>query len=234
MERHEFKQFQSLMTASVLSGNNAPQLVQGLAVSGGVPADQRLNIHHNNFRETLAGSLSSVFPALEAFVGAVFVKGALSEFCAENPPKDAALIGYGSDFAAFLDRHKASEQVPYAADLVRLEWAIHELQLVDELAAEEASEDGWKINPNSRVIRSDFPLLSLWSVANGQLPPEAVHLGQGGQTVVVLLTDGEVSLLALSDQESQILEDLAAQHSVHESTGAVLPSLLKKKIIIPA
>ncbi|MBO6503797.1 MAG: putative DNA-binding domain-containing protein [Kordiimonadaceae bacterium] len=218
----------------MLSGSNSPNLVQELAQSEGVPSDQRLNIHHNNFRETLAGSLSGVFPALEAFVGAVFVKGALSEFCVAYPPKDASLLGYGSDFATFLDNHKASEQVPYAADLVRLEWAIHELQLVDEVVATEPSQNEWQLNPNARVIRSEFPLLSLWSVANGQLPPEAVHIEQGGQNVIVLLNDGEVSLLALTDQESHVLDELAAQRSVHEISSTVLSSVSKKKIIVPA
>lgn len=234
MERHEFKQFQAQMTASVLSGVQETALIDALTESEGVPSGQRLHIHHNNFRETLSSSLSGIFPTLEAFVGTVFVKGALSEFCIASPPKDAALIGYGSAFAEFLDNHRASEQVPYAADLVRLEWAVHELQLVDEQETSVTSTGEWQLNPNCIIIKSAFPLLSLWSVANGQLPPEAVHLDQGGQTVAVLLTGGEVSLIALSMSESEIVTRLDNAANGDGSLAPVLSSLFEKKIIVPA
>ncbi len=230
MERHEFKQFQSQMTASVLTGTHEAELIEALVASEGVPSGQRIQIHHNNFRETLTSSLGGIFPTLEAFVGTVFLRGALSEFCLANPPGDAALVGYGNGFAAFLGNHPASEQVPYAADLVRLEWSVHELQLVDEKPHKEVETGKWQVNPNCRIIESAYPLLSLWSVANGQLPPEAVHLDQGGQTVVVLLANGEVSLLALVDEE----KDYLADHADARSTSAVLSSLLEKKIIVPA
>lgn len=233
MERHEFKQFQSQMTASVLTGAHEADLIEALVVSDGVPSDQRIQIHHNNFRETLTSSLSGIFPTLEAFVGTVFVRGALSEFCLANPPGDAALLGYGNEFGAFLDNHQASEQVPYAADLVRLEWSVHELQLVDEKQFSEVETGTWHVNPNCRVIESAYPLLSLWSVANGQLPPEAVHLDQGGQTVAVLLADGEVSLLALADEEKDYFASLKADQANDRPVSAVLSSLLEKKIIVP-
>lgn len=234
MERHEFKQFQDQLTDSVLTGNPKQALVEGLEDASGVPSDKRLQIHHNNFRETLADGLRGIFPALEAFVGVVFLKGALSEFCVKNPPRNAALFGYGSTFADFLDGHAASEQVPYASDVVRLEWAIHELQLVDEQALTSTVSNEWRVNPNTRIIRSDYPILSLWSVANGQLPPEAVHLDQGGQTVAVCLVNGEVTLLALSTEESEIAERLSTQLSADKSAEEVLTLLKEKNIIVPA
>ena len=234
MERHEFRRFQTEMKTSVLSGEKGQVLVDSLASSIGVPSESRLQIHHNNFREALAGSLSGIFPALEAFVGTVFVRGALSEFCVTHPPKDAALVGYGAEFAAFLDAHQASEKVPYAPDLVRLEWAIHELQLVDEMMSEASPSNGWKLNPNARIIRSDYPLLSLWSVANGQLPPEAIHLDQGGQNVAVLLLDGEVSLTALPDDEHSWLQNSMNEFSIDTASDSTIASLSKKKVIVPA
>ena len=234
MERHEFKRFQAEMKTSVLLGEYGQELVDSLASSKGVPSASRLQIHHNNFRETLAGSLSGIFPTLEAFVGAVFVRGALSEFCVSHPPKDAALVGYGSEFATFLDAHQASDQVPYAPDLVRLEWAIHELQLVDEAALDGTSSKGWKVNPNARFVKSEYPLLSLWSVANGQLPPEAVHLDQGGQNIAVLLLDGEVSMLALTDKEYRWVESSAQEGSSDTVSDSTIASLSKKKVIVAA
>lgn len=238
MERPEFVEFQTRMKSAVLSGTPDNQLVQELEQSSGVPPEQRLNIHHNNYRETLAGSLSAVFPALEAFVGTVFLKGALGEFCLSNPPKEAALSGYGAEFGEFLASHRASEQVPYAADLARLEWAVHELQLLDETATQQSGRTTeWRLSDTVRLIPSDFPLLSLWSVANGQLPPEAVHLDQGGQTVAVLLAQGEVSLLALEAEEAALVADWQEKNARFEApadSSSEFQALIEKNIIVPA
>ncbi len=233
----ELVHFQELMKTAVLTGSSDPALVKDLVKAGGVPVAQRLNIHHNNFRETLTTSLAGVFSTLEAFVGPAFLKGALGEFCLKHPPKDASLAGYGAMFGPFLAEHKASEQVPYAADIAELEWALHELQLVNEQEVQEAvSAASWEINPNTRIISSEYPLLGFWSVANGHLPPEAISLDQGGQTVAVLLASGEVSLIALSPAEADALEEIAEEgipaYFSEISDEDIFKSLNAKKIIV--
>lgn len=232
MERHEFRAFQASMKSAILSGKADQSLVDMLKESDGVPASGRIQIHHNNFRETLSGALTGIFPVLEAFVGTVFVKGALSEFCLSRPPSAASLLGYGADFAEFLDNHQASEQLPYIGDIVRLEWAVHELQLVDEVEVPVYASTWLGLSPNARVVGSEYPLLSLWSVANGQLPPEAVHLDQGGQTVVVLLSRGEVSLVALTGPEAEVLQQLGPDGSIEVNETSALQSLIEKQIFV--
>lgn len=237
MERHEFGKFQAEMKSAILSGQPTDQLIDVLTPTEGLTAQKRLQIHQNNFRETLSASLAGVFPALEAFVGPAFVRGALGEFCVKNPPVEAALNGYGSEFADFLDNHPASEQVPYAADIVRLEWAVHELQLVEEIDNQLEESGAWQLSANARFIESEFPLLTLWSVANKQLPPEAVSLDQGGQTVVALLLEGEVSLLVLTHDEASVVNTiLNGQNSADEKSFDVhiIRALQEKNIIMPA
>ncbi len=237
MERHDLGKFQAKMKAAILSGEPSEDLIAELTQTKGLTAEKRLQIHQNNFRETLSSSLAGIFPALEAFVGTAFVRGALGEFCINNPPVEAALSGYGAEFAEFLANHPAGEQVPYASDIVRLEWAIHELQLVDEVHGDAVSTGAWKISSNVRVIKSEFPLLTLWSVANGQLPPEAVSLDQGGQTFAVLLSRGEVNLLVLTSEESRLAEavrDDQQDAEITEFDAQIIKSLQEKNIILPA
>lgn len=239
MERHEYRAFQANLKAAVLGGTPDNKLVDLLAETEGVPAEDRLQIHHNNYRETLSESLAGVFPALEAFVGTVFVKGALSEFCLANPPTGAALSGYGADFASFIEEHRASEQLPYIADIVRLEWALHELQLIREEPLDISGKQDLAISPNVRIIASNYPLMSLWSVASGQIPPEAVHLEQGGQTVAVVLKGGEISLVALDALEANLISTAGDTKSnvisgEDEENAAIIQALVKKNILAPA
>lgn len=234
MERRDLLDFQRDMQRAILQGDTPEQLVSGLMETGGVPAQDRLDIHYNNFRETLSSSLAAIFPALDAFVGPVFVKGALREFCAAQPPGQASLAGYGSAFADFLANHPASEQVPYVVDLVRLEWAMHELQLVDEIAYNAAVEDEqgpFSVSRNCRLIESDYPLMSLWSAAAGHIPPEAVHLGQGGETVVVLLREGQVSLFALDTAERDALSAIS-KNKGNNAAGDALGALVSKGVLV--
>ena len=210
MERRDFHDFQSDFKELILSGEPRQRLVSGLVAAGDTPAANRLNIHRNNYRESLSGNLANHFPALEAFVGEEFIGGALKEFCTANPPVSASLASYGAGFAEFMDNHAVSEQLPYISDIIRLEWAMHDLQTVPETIYEEKPREisGCAISDNVRLIDSKFPLMSIWSSAMGHIPAESIHLEQGGQLVVALLHDAEISLMALDDGEAIFLRSI--------------------------
>lgn len=238
MERHEYLAFQDAFKNAVLTGKVETAFSASLLETTGVPVEQRLQIHFNNFRETLSDSLSGIFPALTAFVGDAFVRGALKEFCATYPPEQASLSGYGERFSQFLADHKVSEQLPYISDIVRLEWALHSLQQIDEFEYEVGHErDSYVLSNNAQFVKSAFPLMSLWSVAVGQLPPEAVHLEQGGQTVAALLRDGEIALIGLDKPEAILterVEDLGviSADSLSAEEKDILLILQQKKILV--
>lgn len=238
MAQHNLHQFQSDFKKLVLTGDPDERLVNSLASDGDLPSVNRLNIHRNNYRESLSSSLSAHFPALEAFVGEEFVSGALKEFCAANPPITASLAGYGAEFANFLMNHPASEKLPYVSDIVRLEWAMYELQIQQEVSYCSTPEPDaeLRVSENVRVIDSGYPLMSIWSAAMGHIPAEAVHLGQGGQLVVALLNASEVSLMALDKAEAELLksvqndDDNAEQDE--DSTIKAAQKLFSKKILV--
>lgn len=234
MERPDLIQFQRDMKRMILTGDKAPALAAGLAETAGVPAAARLDVHVNNYRETLSSSLAGMFPVLEAFVGSVFVQGALKEFVTAHPPEQASLAGYGGAFADFLAGHEASNGLPYIVDIVRLEWVLHELQLVDERAYGKpggVEAAALRLSDNVRLVASDYPLMSLWSVGTGQIPPAAVHLDQGGQTVAALLHQGEISLIALTQAEAEALAQLA-ERPKEVGEADIIDGLRAKELVI--
>lgn len=230
MEPLDLLSLQRAMKETVLGGDVSAALLTSIVGSDAIAQENRLQIHRNNYRQSLVGALGGIFPATKAFVGDAFIEGALGEFVLEQPPETAALSDYGGAFPDFLANHKASSRFPYIVDLLRLEWALHCLQAIDEATLEDKEGEGFQINPNARVIESEYPLMSLWSVATGQLPPEAVHIEQGGQSVVALLIGGEVRLLSLSDDETECLKSVRDGHRpLHDEKH--LNNLIKKHIV---
>lgn len=238
MVQHDLQQFQSDFKKSVLTGEPHARLVNNLVASGELPSVNRLNIHRNNYLESLSSNLAGLFPALEAFVGKDFVKGALKEFCNSNPPITAFLAHYGAEFADFLHGHSVSEQLPYVSDIVRLEWAMHELQIQQEVSycAEPKPDADISISENIRIIDSDYPLMSIWSAAMGHIPAEAIHLDQGGQMVVALLNASEVSLMALDRPEAQLLRSIQSESDDggedEASVVSAAQNLFSKRVLV--
>lgn len=238
MAQHDLHQFQSDFKKLVLTGQPTEQLVGELALVGDLPPANRLNIHRNNYRESLSSNLATHFPALKAFVGEEFVTGALKEYCTSSPPIAATLAHYGAEFAEFIEEHAVSAQLPYVPDIIRLEWALHELQVSNEATydVEPAADAELSISENIRIIDSGYPLMSIWSAAMGHIPAEAVHLEQGGQMVIALLNDSEVSLMALDTEEAQFLranfqttdDDVQTEHF----TADVARNLFLKRILV--
>ena len=201
------------MKRAILGDDAALADIEGDIIPMGLKPAQRMQIHRNNYKETLSSSLKAVFPVVQAFVGEAFFEAAAKQFVLSTPPEKAQLVAYGGALAEFLDVYEHASGVPYIADLLRLEWAVHVIQNAAEVTPVSGDEidaailDGsLRLVPQMQVISSDHPVLSLWMVGTGQMPPEAVHVDQGGQNALVIRIDGAVQLQALSNEQLDIVK----------------------------
>ncbi len=192
------RQFASAITSSDPKCSKA--LVE--AVNGhGLQGWQRIQVHCNNYAHATADALLPVFPVTQKFVGEDFLRGLAREYMKKTPPSEPCLFTYGGCFADFLETFNPVQAVPYVPDLVRLEWAVHDLQNAEEYAPVVPPPSAcYVLSPNVRVVDSRYPVLALWMAGTGQLPPEAVHLGQGGQTAAIVLRGGQVLLQSLEGE----------------------------------
>jgi len=208
----------------------APELDAEI-MSDEISAEARLQVYQNNYQGTLTDAIIGIFPIVVAFVGEVFTRAALKHYIDQSPPREASLSTYGKAFPAFLQAYEHAADVPYIADMATLEWSIHALQHEDEVVRDaNSAEDQLSINERAIFIDSEFPLLNLWMVGNGQLTPEAVHIDQGGQYVCVLLQEGQVQLFALSSAEQEIL--LSIQSGDDNKNRPARESLRAKNILV--
>ncbi|GHF29292.1 hypothetical protein GCM10017044_25680 [Kordiimonas sediminis] len=210
---------QSAMKDTILSGHAPSALLEEIVSVGSISPKARLQIHQNTYRQSLTDALISIFPVMQAFVGEVFMRGLLGEYIKSVPPKSSCLNEYGDCLGHFIDGYEELAHLQYLADVARLEWAVFSVQNSAETqafysevtAAEEQAlpeQIQWHLNFDASVIESKFPVLSLWMVGTGQLPPEAVHIDAGGQIAVVVKQGGEVRLFSLEGEALTAYRDL--------------------------
>jgi hypothetical protein len=164
------------------------------------PADalqtRRFNVHRNNFVVSLIEALEATFPAVRKLVGEVFFKGCARAFIDAEPPTSPVLLLYGRGFGDFLDRFEPARSVPYLGDVARLEWArlrsYHAADVaparIEALAALARADGGdarFMLHPSFALIRSRWPVVTLWSACTGDGPEPDVDMARGEDGIVV-------------------------------------------------
>src|SRR6266576_6442706 len=71
----------------------------------------------------LGKALKSRFPVVEKIVGEEFFAAMARVFVLKQPPRSPLLAIYGDEFAAFIATFEPARELPYLADVARLEAA---------------------------------------------------------------------------------------------------------------
>lgn len=164
---------------------------------GGHPgSSRRFDVYRNNMVASLADTLRSTFPAVHRLVGEDYFAAVAREYIAQQPPDSPVLLCYGETFGDFLEAFPSASGVPYLGDVARLEWArIRALHAAD---AEPASIDAlagvdeallesitFMLHPSLSVIRSRWPVVSLWTACLNPDHCVAVDMNAPEDVVVI-------------------------------------------------
>jgi hypothetical protein len=230
---------QQAMAGFVLTGEDKGAALGGSIRADGLPALGRMQIYRNNFLESLCASLMDIFPVATVFVGKEFMAQALKVFVQAAPPEAAVLHLYGRGFFDFLRQFEPAQSVPYVADLAALEWATHELMLVDdavtppplEACLQAAAVGALRLAETVRVIESRFPIFDLWLAGTGQIPPEEVDMDKGGEVILVALRDGQVLYEPLEGPLAALAGVLCNGWPVPGDMQAHIPALTDRRAL---
>jgi hypothetical protein len=189
------REYQESLAAYVLAapGTPAPAPLREVVCDAPTSA-ARLGIYRNNVFVRLIDALAAAYPAAARLVGEGFFRVAAQSYIPVHPPRSAALLDYGADFAAFLERFAPAASVPYLADVARLEW----LYLRAYHAPDVSPLDGerWQdrpfapgcgsrlsLHPSAGLMTSSYPVSRIWElnrragdVEETLLPAEAERL----------------------------------------------------------
>ncbi len=223
-------EWQRRMRRTLLEGRSDPELLALLA-DPPEQRERRLAVYRNNVRHALSSVLEAAFPVVRQLIGAECFTATALAFVVEHPPRRPALYEYGGDFPAFLGRFWPLAELPWLADVARLEWARNEALFAAErelltparLAAVPPAElPHLRLapQPSARWLESPWPIHAIWGAhqpAGG--PLEAVDL-ERAETVLVWRQHGAVRQRLLTGGELALLAAFAAQQPLAEAVDA--------------
>ena len=145
-----------------------------------IPAAARLGVHRHHVFESLGSALAATFPTVQALVGADFFRGLARAFIGRSLPTQPVLAEYGAGFPAFIAGHDAARDLPYLADVARLDWALNlafhapaggRLAAADlaALPADRLPSLRLSLAPGTVLVCSPYPLDRIWAASQ----PEA-------------------------------------------------------------
>ncbi len=211
----------------------------GAAIPAGVSAateallQDRFAIHRNNVHVSLAEALADNFPVTQALVGSEFFHAMARSYVQDHKPAHAQLHEYGLTLPEFISAFSPARDLPYLADVARLEiawrqcWAAAEasaLPLAATTAYPATSLLRAKVatHPATRLLRSPWPVGSIWQ-AHQTPNPDLSGLEWQPECVLVTRPDADIKLHRLPMEMAAFADALLMQHMdvEHAATTAL-------------
>ncbi|KQN78949.1 hypothetical protein ASF04_00125 [Duganella sp. Leaf61] len=133
----------------------------------------RLALYRGNLAATATKALAAAYPVVAALVGAEFFGALAHAYVRARPSHDGDLNRFGGQLGEFLDDFPHAAQLPYLADMARLEWGVHRAhyaadakpvtaQQLGELAPAQLEAARLRLHDACVPMRFDWAVVSLW------------------------------------------------------------------------
>lgn len=172
-------------------------------------------------------ALAAAYPALARWLGGEAMAALARDLWRAHPPARGDLAWFGAELASWLPRVPEWADMPYLADLARLEWAVHRAHTAADpadgppdlqaLAGEGAEALQVHFVAGSALIDSAWPVQTLWQAhqvaaeAEPDLGPVRAALAAGrGEATWVWRRGHRIELAALATGEAAFHEHLLA------------------------
>ncbi len=166
-----------------------------LAHFGGSHAGHGYALYRGNLRSTWRKVLAAAYPVTEQHVGAEFFGGLSLAYGNSQPSVNGDLNLFGEQFADFLAGFPPAAELPYLADLARLEWCMHRAEFAADCTAlssleitaippEQLEVARFQMHPACSLLASDWQVLALWQAHQTGGPPLPTDMASPCQGVV--------------------------------------------------
>jgi len=226
------RELQAAFACAVLDGRDGE--LDAHVVAGALPPARRIQVYRNNTRENLAQALRADYPVVVRLVGEDFFDYLAREYQRVHPSRRGDLGNYGSHLPEFIESFAPARDLPYLADVARLELAWQAAGRgadfprydASELAALPAAhhEDlRARIHPAACLLQSRWPVLRIVEVnREGWQGDSRVRLDEGGVRILVHRGEDGVRARALDGAEHELIAALARGAPLGTAAGAAL------------
>jgi hypothetical protein len=172
------------------------QPIPAMIATAGGTASMRFAVYRNNVVVGLIRALEARFPVVRRIVGEEFFAGLAHAFVGRHPPRSAVMSAYGDGFAEFIAAEPALDELPYLADVARLEAArtrayhaadAHPLgpEAFAAIAADELDGVTVALHPSLEIVRSRYPIVTIWAMNAGEAALGPIDDWAGEDALVV-------------------------------------------------
>jgi hypothetical protein len=153
-------------------------------------------------------------------------------FAATQPPRSPLMMFYGDAFPAFLADFEPAREMPYLADVARLEAArTRAYHAADANPLTRAALSGslpeamagmrFILHPSVGIVASDYPVVTIWAMNSGEIDLAPITDWRG-EDALVSRPGFNVEVRSLPPGAKTFLQNLAAGNPLGEAAAAAL------------
>ena len=200
--------------------------------AGFAPASQpSFAIYRNTVMRACLDALEANYPAVVCLVGREWFRAAAAIHVAESPPRDARLLTYGDDFAGFLAAFPPASELPYLADVARLDrlWTeslvaadadVLTASMVASLGPDALGALKLHRHPALRTFASSQPAVSIWQASRAGMAVSA-ELAWRAEFAIVARVGHEVGVTPVDAAALRLLEAIAEGASLADAALSI-------------
>ncbi len=193
---------------------------------------ERFAVYRNNVVSGLIRALASGFPATEAIVGTEFFVAMAAIYVRVSPPASPVLLDYGATLPEFIAGFEPVAELPYLADVARLELgytrAFHAADAaplppgrLNDIAARRLGALRLALHPSAQILRSAYPVADIWAMNTGRAPLQEIE-DWIAQDILLLRSQYNVAVAVLAPGEAEFLQHLQVGATLEQAAIAAL------------
>jgi hypothetical protein len=206
----------------------------GVVAAPGKRVVKRYNIYRNNVTVSLIDALVAIYPAVQRITGIDFFRAMARFHIRESPPVSPLLFEYGREFPAFIESYEYAKEIPWLADVARIEraWldAYHAPDLpsftfasLGQLNTASLADLRLRPHPAARIVRSSFPAVSIFAMNRADDPVSLLRSNEA-EDALVTRPDQDVVVSHLPVGGARFLESLFGGVALGEAASIALES----------
>jgi hypothetical protein len=215
------------------------------------------HVYVGNVRGNWEKALASAYPVVRQLVGESFFKRLARAYAGAHPSRSGDLNGFGAQLAQYVARFAQTQDLPYLADVARMEWLAHQAHFAADaprfeparLAGVTPDQYGTlplRLAPGSGLLVSAWPLARIWEIHQegyaGELsvdfasaPGRILVYRPAWKATVEPLSTGDYRFLAAARGGANLgaaLETAAVADACFDSAGALARWVRKGAVIL--